>query len=91
MDDTVAKIRPSFLNGMAYIAAFLAVMGLLSVLAFHFPEYLTTPRLRGIYTEAQMRTLLLSGLVLGSVLAIAGVLFSEMKRLSLLALALSSA
>lgn len=87
MDIRAAKIRPAFLDGMAYIALFLAVMGLLGVLAFHFPEYLTTPRLRDVYSEAQVRTLLFSGLVLGSLLALAGVLFSRLKRLSLLALA----
>ena len=87
MDNTVTKIRPTFVNGMACIAAFLAVMGLLAVLSFHFPQYLTTPRLREIYSEEQMRTLLFSGLTLGSLLAIVGVVFSQMKRLSLLALA----
>lgn len=88
MDNRKAKIRPSFLNGMAYTAAFLAVMGLLAVLAFHFPQYLTTPRLRTMYSEEQMRTLLFTGLILGSMLAITSVLFSQMKRLSLLALAM---
>jgi len=88
MDNTIAKIRPSFLNGMAYIAAFLAVMGMLAVLSFHFPQYLTTPQLREIYSEEQMRMLLFSGLTLGSVLAMISVVFSQMKRLSLLALAI---
>jgi sterol desaturase/sphingolipid hydroxylase (fatty acid hydroxylase superfamily) len=73
---------------MAYLAAFLAVMGLLAVLAFHFPHYLTTPRLRDVYNEEQMRTLLFTGLVLGSLLAVTSVLFSQMKRLSLLSLAI---
>jgi hypothetical protein len=88
MDNTVAKIRPTFVNGMAYIAAFLAVMGLLGVLSFHFPEYLTTPRLRELYSEEQMRTLLFTGLILGTLLAIVGVIFSQLKRLSLLALSI---
>lgn len=86
MGGSTAKIRPSFLNGMVYIATFLAVMGLLAVFSFHFPQYLTTPRLREVYSEEQVRTLLFSGLMLGSLLAIIGVMFSPMKRLSLLAL-----
>lgn len=86
MDNRAAKIRPSFVNGMVYIATFLAVMGFLGVLSFHFPQYLTTPKLREIYSEGQVRTLLFSGLMLGSLLAVAGVVFSSMKRLSLLAL-----
>jgi hypothetical protein len=41
-------VRESFLDGMAWLAAFLGVMSLLAVAAFHFPEYLTTPRLREV-------------------------------------------
>lgn len=91
MDDKTAAIRPAFLNGMAYVAAFLAVMGLFAVVAFHFPEYLTTPRLREIYSEQQVRTVLFAGLMLGSLLALIGLFFSQMKRLSLLALFLLGA
>ena len=75
--DKPVYIRRSFLNGMAYIAAFLAVMGLLAVAAFHYPEYLTTPALREIYSEAQVRTLLFTGLVLGTVLALMRLFVSE--------------
>ena len=87
MEIRTPKVRPSFLNGMAYTSAFLAAMGLLAVLVFHFPEYLTTPLFRDVYSETQVRTLLFNGLVMGSLLAIADVLFAQMKRLSLLALA----
>ena len=48
------NIRQSFLDGMAWIALFLGIMGLLAVIAFHFPEYLTTPTLREVYQEAQV-------------------------------------
>ncbi len=43
------NVRQSFLDGMAWISLFLGVMGLLAVIAFHFPEYLTTPALREVY------------------------------------------
>ena len=32
-----------------YIACFLAILSFLGVVAFHFPEYLTTPELRANY------------------------------------------
>src|SRR6056297_1657161 len=72
---------------MAWIALFLGVMGLLAVIAFHFPEHLTTPALREIYSERQVRTLLFAGLVLGSLLAPIALLFSRRKLHATVALA----
>ena len=81
------NVRQSFLDGMAWIALFLGVMGLLAVIAFHFPEHLTTPALREIYSEQQVRTLLYAGLVLGSLLAPIALLFSRRKLHATVALA----
>ena len=64
------KARRSLFDGMAWIAAFLGVMSVLAVLAFHFPEYLTTPRLREVYSDSQVRTLLYAGMVLATILAL---------------------
>jgi sterol desaturase/sphingolipid hydroxylase (fatty acid hydroxylase superfamily) len=80
------QIRSSFLNGMAYISAFLGAMSLLAVLAFHFPEYLTTPRLREIYSENQVRTLLYSAMILATLLSVIALLFSQKRPLALLGL-----
>ncbi len=77
-------VRRSFLNGLAWTGAFTGLMALLGVVAFHFPEYLTTPRLRAIYEEAQVRTLLYAGLWLGTVVSLAGLLFSGRKLIALL-------
>lgn len=71
---------------MAWIALFLGVMGLLAVIAFHFPEYLTTPALREIYQEQQVRTLLYAGLVLASILAPLALVFSRRKLHALVGL-----
>jgi lathosterol oxidase len=79
-------IRPAFLNGMAWVSAFLGVMSLLAVFAFYFPEYLTTPRLRAVYSEQQVRTLLFGGLVLASLLAPLALAFSQRKGLAALGL-----
>jgi lathosterol oxidase len=79
-------VRRSFLDGMAWLAAFLGVMSLLAVAAFHFPEYLTTPRLRAVYTEHQVRGLLFAALVLATLLSALALLFSRLKRQALLGL-----
>ncbi len=79
-------VRPVFLNGMAYIAAFLGVMSLLAVAAFHFPEYLTTPALRDVYDENQTRTMLFAGMVLATILSLVSLIFSSRKLLALLGL-----
>ena len=72
-------VRPTFLSGMAWTAAFLGAMSLLGVFAFHFPEYLTTPRLRQLYEVSQLRALLYAGMVLALLLAIPALLFSSQK------------
>lgn len=80
-------VRHVFLAGMARTAAFLGAMSLLGVIAFHFPEFLTTPQLRQLYEPAQLRTLLYSGMVLTLLLAVPAVLFSRQKAHALFALA----
>jgi lathosterol oxidase len=80
------RIRPAFLNGLAWMSAFLGVMSLLAVAAFHFPEYLTTPALRQHYDEHQVRGLLYAGLTLASILAPIALFFSRSKSLALLGL-----
>lgn len=72
-------VRTSFLNGMARISAFLGVMAILAVAAFHFPEYLTTPTLREHYQPQQVRTLLYVGLVLATILSATSLFFSQLK------------
>lgn len=80
------RIRKSFINGMAWISAFLGVMSLLAVAAFHFPEYLTTPMLRQHYGEHQVRSLLFAGLTLTGILAPIALFFSQRKPQALLGL-----
>jgi len=80
-------VRRSFLAGMAWIAAFLGAMSLLGVIAFHFPEYLTTPQLRQVYEVAQLRALLYAAMVLTLLLGIPALLFSSQKAHALFALA----
>jgi sterol desaturase/sphingolipid hydroxylase (fatty acid hydroxylase superfamily) len=57
------------------IALSLAILCFLGVLAFHFPEYLTTPELRRQYDVALMRQILFWSLVLAGALSLANLVF----------------
>src|SRR5438094_7212880 len=52
------------------IALVLAALCFLGVLAFHFPEYLTTPQLRKSYNVDVMRQLLYWSMVLSGAMAL---------------------
>jgi lathosterol oxidase len=62
-------------------------MSVLGVLTFHFPEYLTTPRLREVYDVTQVRLLLLLGLLASTLIGITALLFGGIKLYALLGMA----
>ena len=59
-------------------------MSVLGVLAFHFPEYLTTPRLREVYDVSQVRLLLHVGLLASTLVGFIALLCGGIKRYALL-------
>src|SRR6187431_2495143 len=70
------------------IALALGGLAVLSVLAFHFPEYLTTPDLRKKYDVNVLREILLVGMVIGGGLALANLIRLRNRWLNGTALAL---
>ena len=70
------------------IALTLAVLCFLGVLAFHFPEYLTTPQLRNSYSVEAMRLLLFWSLVLAGAMALFNIVMSRTRWLALAAFVL---
>ena len=70
------------------IALTLAILCLLGVLAFHFPEYLTTPELRQKYSVEVLRQLLFGALILGGGLSLANIVLGRTRWLSGVALLL---
>ena len=70
------------------IALALAVLCFLGVLAFHFPEYLTTPQLRKTYSVDAMRQLLYWSMVLAGGLALFNIVRGRARWLALAAFAL---
>jgi sterol desaturase/sphingolipid hydroxylase (fatty acid hydroxylase superfamily) len=83
-------------RGMAsgVVALSLAILCFLGVLAFHFPEYLTTPELRKSYQVDLLRQLLYWSLVIAGAVALFNIVFGRVRWLSaatfvLIALALA--
>lgn len=70
------------------IALCLAVLCVLGVLAFHFPEYLTTPQLRQQYSVQAMRQLLYWSMVLAGGIALFNIVVGRSRWLALAAFAL---
>jgi sterol desaturase/sphingolipid hydroxylase (fatty acid hydroxylase superfamily) len=70
------------------IALTLAFLCLLGVLAFHFPQYLTTPELRQKYSVDVLRIVMTTSLVIAGGLALANLIFSRSRSINATALAL---
>lgn len=64
------------------IALSLGILCFLGVLAFHFPEYLTTPELRRNYDVEIMRKVLLGALVIAGGLSLANIVLNRSRWLS---------
>ncbi|MFE8644105.1 sterol desaturase family protein [Sphingomonas sp. NCPPB 2930] len=64
------------------IALTLGILSFLGVLAFLFPQYLTTPELRKSYNVDVMRQILLGALVVGGGLSLVNILFNRSRWLS---------
>ena len=76
------------------IAFSLAILCLLGVLAFHFPEYLTTPELRRKYSVEMLRHVMLGAMIIAGGMALANLLRRRNRWLNgtaLLLLALTAA
>jgi sterol desaturase/sphingolipid hydroxylase (fatty acid hydroxylase superfamily) len=64
------------------LALTLAFLCFLGVLAFHFPEYLTTPELRKSYDVDTLRTVMFIAMVIAGGLSLVNVLFNRSRWLS---------
>ncbi len=64
-----------------YIASFLAILSFLGVLAFHFPQYLTTPDLRANYNTDFIRQIMFVSLVIAGSLGLLNFVRNKNKRL----------
>lgn len=69
------------------LALTLGILCLLGVIAFHFPEYLTTPELRKQYSVDMLRQVLFYSLIVSGGLAGANVVLGKSRNLNIAALA----
>ena len=64
------------------IALSLAILCFLGVLAFHFPEYLTTPELRKSYNVDVIRTIMFAAMIIAGGLSLVNLLLNRARWLS---------
>ena len=64
------------------IALSLAILCFLGVLAFHFPEYLTTPQLRKSYNVDVIRMIMFGALVIAGGISLVNVIFNRSRWLA---------
>jgi sterol desaturase/sphingolipid hydroxylase (fatty acid hydroxylase superfamily) len=69
------------------VALTLGILSLLGVLAFHFPQYLTTPELRHQYSVDVLRQVLFGALIVAGGIALANIALNKRRNLNIAALA----
>lgn len=67
------------------IALSLAILCLLGVAAFHYPQYLTTPELRAKYSTDMIRHIMFAALVISGVISLLNVMFNRNRYLNAVA------
>jgi sterol desaturase/sphingolipid hydroxylase (fatty acid hydroxylase superfamily) len=88
LTESHGELRPGkgLISGI--IALSLAILCFLGVLAFHFPEYLTTPQLRQSYNVDVIRKIMYGALVIAGGIAIFNTVFGRARWLALAAFVL---
>ncbi len=82
LTESHGELRPGHGLISGVIALSLAILCVLGVLAFHFPEYLTTPQLRQNYSVDVLRQVLFWAMVLAGGLALFNIVTARARWLS---------
>lgn len=82
LTESHGEIRPGKGLATGVIALTLGILCFLGVLAFHFPQYLTTPELRKSYDVEWMRRLMYAAMVITGGLSIFNIVFGRARWLS---------
>ncbi len=83
LTESHGELRPGHGMISGVIALSLAILCFLGVLAFHFPEYLTTPQLRKSYNVDVIRQLMLASLVLAGAVSLFNIIRARARWLAL--------
>lgn len=81
------ELKPGQGAVTSVIALSLGFLCLLGVLAFHFPQYLTTPDLRHKYSVDVLRQLLLAGLLVAGGMSLGNVILGRRRDINIVAFA----
>ena len=81
------ELKPGGGNVTSVIALSLGFLCLLGVVAFHFPQYLTTPDLRHKYSVDVLRQLLLAGLLVAGAMSLGNVILGRKRDINITAFA----
>ncbi|WP_426700542.1 sterol desaturase family protein [Rhodanobacter sp. Col0626] len=82
------ELKPGLGKISGVIALSLGFLCLLAVLAFHFPQYLTTPDLRHKYSVDVLRQVLLAGLLVAGGMSLGNVILNRQRNLNIAAFVL---
>ncbi|WP_158882179.1 sterol desaturase family protein [Rhodanobacter sp. L36] len=91
VEDTRALLHDSgeMTPGSGWITSIIALslgfLCLLAVLAFHFPQYLTTPDLRHKYSVDTLRQVLLVGLLVAGAMSLGNLILNRQRNLNIVA------
>lgn len=88
LTESHGPLRPGAGLVTGVIALSLGILCFLGVLAFHFPEYLTTPELRRTYDVDVLRKVMLAAMVVAGGLSLVNILFGRARWLAAAAFAL---
>jgi sterol desaturase/sphingolipid hydroxylase (fatty acid hydroxylase superfamily) len=72
-----------------YISIFLAILVLLGILCFRYPERLTTPEFREIYTKESVEALMAGGIIASFFFALLSIILSKKIKLALVGSAIA--
>ncbi|MBL4668402.1 MAG: sterol desaturase family protein [Flavobacteriales bacterium] len=86
MEPTRLKIGEGIISG--YVSIFLAILSLLGILCFKFPEYLTTSDLRNVYSPKMVETLMLFSIISSFGFALLSFYLSNKKKHAVIAMTL---
>lgn len=79
------ELKPGQGKISSVLALSLGFLSLLAVLAFHFPQYLTTPDLRHEYSVDVLRQLLLVALLVAGGIALGNLILGRLRNLNIVA------
>ncbi|MCZ8257778.1 MAG: sterol desaturase family protein, partial [Polaromonas sp.] len=82
LTESHGELRPGKGIMSGVIALSLGILCFLGVLAFHFPEYLTTPQLRKSYNVDVIRLVMLAALAIAGGISLVNIIFNRSRWLA---------